>query len=215
MRLALSIAVLVPTAAVAESPASDVRSALSQCASETDPAARLACYDRIAGGTNAAHGEAPAAAGEAEGESHARDEQPEQPPADEDQPSRDAATARPEPDAANRSEPGKLATAPAPSVAPAAKPAPAPAPEARFGLPAKRDSERLREIETQVVGEFSGWDAETTFELENGQVWRQIDQKCLPQPAMNPTVTIRRGFLGNYILKVEGLNKVCRVERVR
>ncbi len=39
-------------------------------------------------------------------------------------------------------------------------------------------SEEIRKFEqegirTRIVGEFRGWDGDTVFRLENGQVWRQ------------------------------------------
>lgn len=74
-----------------------------------------------------------------------------------------------------------------------------------------------RPIETRIVGEFAGWDGYTTFELENGMVWEQIDGKALdfPTTLQNPRVTIAPGAFGSWRLRVEGYNARAQVRRVR
>lgn len=121
------------------------------------------------------------------------------------------------------SQPPAAAEVPAePVELPAAPPPPesaAPASDAeRFGaenLPAKRDSDGADEIESRLVGRFKGWKKGTLFELENGQVWRCIDERDVYGERDNPKVTIRRNFVGSYWLKVEGLNAQARVRRIR
>ena len=70
------------------------------------------------------------------------------------------------------------------------------------------------EIQSRLVGEFSGWRGNTVFRLENGQVWRQSDSGRLVFRADAPLVTIRRGAFGTYRLSVEGVNSAVRVRRV-
>lgn len=72
-----------------------------------------------------------------------------------------------------------------------------------------------KKIETRLIGTFDGWSGETTFELENGQVWQQrIDDRVNYTPADNPEVTIYRAF-GGYRLRVDGYNQSCPVKRIK
>jgi len=94
--------------------------------------------------------------------------------------------------------------------------------EDRFGLEtierrvkAIFQSQAPDRIESRFVGEFSGWRGNTVFKLENGQVWRQTDNDTfVVKKQTNPPVVIRRGMLGSYMLKIEGFNSSCKVERV-
>jgi len=70
-------------------------------------------------------------------------------------------------------------------------------------------------IQSRYVGEFTGWDGKTIFELENGQVWQQVGSGRMTYKATNPMITIKRAFMGSYLLKVEGRNKSVRVKRIK
>ncbi len=70
------------------------------------------------------------------------------------------------------------------------------------------------EIRGRIVGDFRGWSGNTTFRLENGQVWRQAEAGRFFVRAENPVVVIRRGALGSYLLSVEGYGSTVRVRRV-
>ena len=70
------------------------------------------------------------------------------------------------------------------------------------------------EIESRLIGEFTGWRGSTTFRLENGQVWRQAEEGRLVFRSDAPLITIRRGAFGTYRLTVEGVNRSVRVRRV-
>jgi hypothetical protein len=70
-------------------------------------------------------------------------------------------------------------------------------------------------FQSRIVGEFTGWTGDTVFELENGMVWRQVDDATFYIPPVeNPTVTIRPGFMDSWVLTIEGYNSSARVERV-
>ena len=73
----------------------------------------------------------------------------------------------------------------------------------------------VRKIESRVVGEVDGLSAGTRFELENGQVWRQVDRTDRNYRATNPKVEIREGFMNSYRMRLEGLNARIRVRRVK
>jgi len=72
------------------------------------------------------------------------------------------------------------------------------------------------EINSRIVGSFSGWSGDDVFELENGMVWEQAESGTFSVATMeNPEVRIRPGFFGSWQLQVEGYNRRIRVERVR
>ena len=72
----------------------------------------------------------------------------------------------------------------------------------------------VSEIESRVVGEVNGLSVGKRFELENGQVWRQVDRTDRNYRATNPKVTIKEGFMNSYRMRFEGLNARIRVRRV-
>jgi hypothetical protein len=89
--------------------------------------------------------------------------------------------------------------------------------EEGFGLERVEEAQDndIKLIQSRYVGEFSGWDGKTTFPLENGQVWQQIESGRMSWTATNPMITIKRGFMGSYMLSVEGVNKKVRVKRIK
>ena len=82
-----------------------------------------------------------------------------------------------------------------------------------FGLLPGGDE--VRKIESRVVGEVDGLGQGTRFELENGQVWRQVDRTERNYSATNPKVEIKEGFMNSYRMRLEGLNARIRVRRVK
>lgn len=73
----------------------------------------------------------------------------------------------------------------------------------------------VREIESRVVGEIRNLREGTRFELENGQVWQQVERTNRNYRATNPRVEIREGFMNSYRMRLEGLNGRIRVRRVK
>jgi len=104
------------------------------------------------------------------------------------------------------------ASAPEPPAA-----APSAAAVATFGSELVPDTpgEALDEIQSRFAGEFTGWNGNTIFTLENGQVWQQSESGRLVLQADSPLVTIRRGAFSTYRLSVEGVNRAVRVRRIR
>jgi hypothetical protein len=102
-------------------------------------------------------------------------------------------------------------------VAPAAKDAQVPKP-ADFGRPAARVPEpaqivaHVRQVSKTVRGR-------AIFELDNGQVWRQIDSDDSdirePAPGAMLKVTIEHGLLDSYNLTIEGRNGLVKVRRIQ
>lgn len=72
-------------------------------------------------------------------------------------------------------------------------------------------------IESRIVGTFSGWKGRgTTFELENGMVWRVAeDDRFVTREIENPRVEVRPGAFGTWRLHIEDHRTWARVRRVR
>jgi hypothetical protein len=71
------------------------------------------------------------------------------------------------------------------------------------------------EISSKIIGQFTGWDGDTEFKLENGQIWKQSGIGFLKVSMNNPKVKIKEGTFGGYILSVEGYNSRVKVRRVK
>jgi hypothetical protein len=81
---------------------------------------------------------------------------------------------------------------------------------------AVREAEKNYEVESTIVGEFSGWDGETIFRLANGQVWQQRLSGRYPYrgPA-NPAVRISKNWAGFYKLTLIEEDRSVGVTRLR
>lgn len=101
------------------------------------------------------------------------------------------------------------------AAAPASSAPSAPEPEEdRRGF--ERDFSDIQPIETRIVGEFKGWDGQTRFTLENGQVWKQVrGGSYRTKTVMNPRVTITPEFMGSWAFRVEDVGRVIRVKRIK
>jgi len=89
---------------------------------------------------------------------------------------------------------------------------------AEFGAESiERDT--VESIEARLAGDFTGWTGKTVFALDNGQVWRQTRNYIQPysprKPISQPKVTITRGALGSYNMRIEGVRKTVQVKRVK
>lgn len=69
-------------------------------------------------------------------------------------------------------------------------------------------------IETQIDGDFEGWEGETIVKLVNGQIWQQTEYHYHYHYAFMPQVLIYRSG-GGYKMKVDGVDKAVGVERLR
>lgn len=86
-----------------------------------------------------------------------------------------------------------------------------------FGLENELINKGTQEIQSRIINEFVGWDEDTVFELENGQVWIQSDNNTtfVYRGEPSPVATVKKGYFGSYRLKVDGFNKNVRVKRVK
>ena len=67
-------------------------------------------------------------------------------------------------------------------------------------------------IETRIDGDFDGWEGQTGFTLQNGQVWQQAGPGAKYYFANAPRVVISRA---SYKMKVEGMTGEIAVRRVK
>jgi hypothetical protein len=72
-------------------------------------------------------------------------------------------------------------------------------------------------VVSSIPGTFKGWKGKgDRFTLANGQVWEVTDSGTrLSVTLENPTVTIERGMLDAWSLRVEGYNARARVKRIK
>jgi hypothetical protein len=69
-------------------------------------------------------------------------------------------------------------------------------------------------IETQVDGEFSGWEGETIVKLINGQIWQQMEYHYEYHYAYMPKVLVYPSG-GGFKMKIEGTEQAIGVQRLR
>lgn len=102
----------------------------------------------------------------------------------------------------------------------AAPKAPEPAPEPKwvdpydvdtFGMP----QTRRESITARIIGRFTQWERGTLIRLDNGQVWKCVDEKfsIYPRVPENPEVEITRGMRG-YTLEIKAIGRRLWVRRV-
>lgn len=74
----------------------------------------------------------------------------------------------------------------------------------------------LAVLESRIAGEFRGWEPRTTFLLENGELWRVVndDRYRHPRTLPNPKVRIVPAGLAGFRLEIEGVNHTVRVRRI-
>jgi len=71
-------------------------------------------------------------------------------------------------------------------------------------------------VAAAITGAFGGFGKGRQFTLDNGQVWRQIDDASLSAKLDNPKVRITPSVIGGaWYLAVEGYNTRAKVERVK
>jgi len=65
-------------------------------------------------------------------------------------------------------------------------------------------------IESCMEGDFEGWEGETIFKLDNGQIWQQSSYAYTYHYAYRPEVLIYKTS-GGYKMKVEGVDETIYV----
>jgi hypothetical protein len=84
-----------------------------------------------------------------------------------------------------------------------------------LGAERLRDTDEESELQSFLVGDFTGWSGDTIFRLENGQTWQQIDSSYQYGRAERPLMTIKQAAFVSYLLQVEGYGQTVRVRRIK
>jgi hypothetical protein len=69
-------------------------------------------------------------------------------------------------------------------------------------------------IESTLAGDFNGWEGETIFKLDNGQIWEQAEYSYSYSYSYRPDVTIYH-VSGGCRLKVEDEDETILVRRIK
>jgi hypothetical protein len=69
-------------------------------------------------------------------------------------------------------------------------------------------------VESAISGEFKGWEGETIFKLDNGQIWQQAEYTYTYSYAYRPDVTIYQTASGCR-MKVEDEEETILVKRIK
>jgi hypothetical protein len=69
-------------------------------------------------------------------------------------------------------------------------------------------------IESQIDGEFEGWEGETIVKLTNGQIWQQTEYHYHNHYAYTPKVLIYFSGAG-YKMKVDGIDQAVGVTQIK
>jgi hypothetical protein len=77
------------------------------------------------------------------------------------------------------------------------------------------DTKTQSVIESQIDGEFEGWDGETVVKLTNGQIWIQMEYYYEYNYAYRPEVLVYKSPSGGWKMRVEGIKKAISVERLK
>ncbi len=67
-------------------------------------------------------------------------------------------------------------------------------------------------VESRVDGDFDGWEGETVFRLQNGQIWQQTSPSARYHYSRSPRVTITSA---PHRMRVEGMKYEIAVRRLR
>ncbi|UXI68037.1 hypothetical protein [Tahibacter amnicola] len=70
------------------------------------------------------------------------------------------------------------------------------------------------EVHSRIAGAFNGWSQGKVLVLQNGQKWRVSDASSLvvSRGLDAPEVTVKRGFMGIWFIKVKGYNTTAQVK---
>jgi hypothetical protein len=65
-----------------------------------------------------------------------------------------------------------------------------------------------------IISDFTGFDGDSEFEFNNGQVWKQAEYKYSYHYAYRPEAVVIDGRHG-FTLKVEGMDETVGVRRLK
>ncbi len=72
-------------------------------------------------------------------------------------------------------------------------------------------------IESRIAGAFDGWTSNSSFRLENGQIWQVLDADggYVTKPVPSPQVKIFPARLAGFWMEIEGVNPRVKVKPVK
>lgn len=86
----------------------------------------------------------------------------------------------------------------------------------RFGMERHESREMPDRLESRLADTIEGWEPNTRFRLDNGQVWQVVDgSRAYYGKLERPRVVVSRGMLGSFYLQIDGVNQSPRVRRVQ
>jgi hypothetical protein len=69
-------------------------------------------------------------------------------------------------------------------------------------------------VESTLAGDFNGWEGETIFKLDNGQIWEQAEYSYTYSYSYRPEITIYQ-VSGGCRMKVEDEDETIMVRRIK
>ena len=80
-----------------------------------------------------------------------------------------------------------------------------------------KDNAHNEDINSSIVGTFSGWRGiDTQFKLANGMIWQQVEADTFyVEPTENAEIVIKKGLLGGWRLSMVGYGSSVRVKRIK
>jgi len=66
---------------------------------------------------------------------------------------------------------------------------------------------------SRIRGSSRGFEGRSLFELENGQIWQQVEYYYHYRYAYRPEVVIRTGMAAT--ISIDGIDRTVRVRRIR
>ena len=80
--------------------------------------------------------------------------------------------------------------------------------------PATQTGTPREAVETFIAGTFNGWDGETIWKMDNGQIWQQAAYAYHYHYAYHPKVVIY-ATAGGWKMKVDGVDGEVAVKRIK
>jgi len=81
--------------------------------------------------------------------------------------------------------------------------------------PDEREKDQEESFQAVIVDVRQHLNLRFSVELDNGQVWRETEGSRVDAPKVGTTVKIKRGKLGGYRMKIEGIPKLAWVRRTK
>jgi hypothetical protein len=78
-----------------------------------------------------------------------------------------------------------------------------------------KEAEEAFEVTASIKPPFDGWDGETVFYLDNGQVWKQRVQGRYQYDGDDTRVVIRKGLFGFKVMELVATGQAIGVTRIR